>query len=93
MDRSTFWWCFVIREGKGILGMFTWRSRILLIDLPCMMGIWGQYMAFALLMLSVVIGQFLIWSFWTASIKVCVDGHPTSYCIIITLSAPLIYHL
>ena len=31
-----------------------------------------------MLMLSVVILQLMIWIFWMASFKVCVDGHPTS---------------
>ena len=47
-------------------------------------------MASALLMPSMVIGQFMIWFFWMASFKVCVDGYPTNCCNIIALSAPLI---
>ena len=31
-----------------------------MIALPCLMGIWGTYMASSVLMSSVVIGQFLI---------------------------------
>ena len=50
-------------------------------------------MASALLMSLVVIGQFLIWFFLMASLKVCVDGHPTSCCNILALSAPLISRL
>ena len=46
-------------------------------------------MASALLMSSVVIGKFLIWLFWMASFKVCVDGHPN----ILALFVPLISFL
>ena len=90
MASSTFWWCLAIRGGKGILGMVLWCSGLLMIALPCMMGIWGPYMASALLMSSVVIGKFLIWLFWMASFKVCVDGHPMSCYNILASSAPLI---
>ena len=46
--------------GKGILGMVLWYYGILLIAPTFMMGICGPYMSSALLMLSVVIGQFMI---------------------------------
>ena len=90
---STCWWCLAIRGGKGILGMVLWCYRILLIALPCMVGIWWPYMASALLMSSVVIVQFLIWFFWMDYLKVCVEGYPTSCCNILALSNPLIYFL
>ena len=36
-------WCFLDMRGeKGIFGMFLWCYEILLIALPCMMGIWGE---------------------------------------------------
>ena len=47
-------------------------------------------MASTMLISLVVIGQFLIWFFWVASLKVYVDGHPTSCYNILDLSAPLI---
>ena len=90
MARSTFWWCLTIRGGKVILGMVLWCSVILLIDLPCMVGIWGPLMASVMMMPSVVIRHFMIWFFWMDSCKICVDAHPTSCCNIIALSAPLI---
>ena len=74
MASSTFWWFLAIRGGKGILRMVLWWSGLLLIDLPVMMGIWGPYMDYALLMSLVVIGQFLIWFFCMAFLKVCVDA-------------------
>ena len=77
-----------MRGGKGILGMYLWRSGLLLIALPCMMVIWGPYKASAMLMMSVVIQQFQM---WFLSFKVCVDGYPTSFCSIVALSYPLIY--
>ena len=46
--------------GKGILGIVLWFYGLLMIDLPYMMGICGPYIASALLMLSIVIGQFLV---------------------------------
>ena len=42
-----------------IRGLF-WYSGLLLMDLPCMMGICDPYMASALFMSSMVIGHFLI---------------------------------
>ena len=39
MASSTFWWCLAIRGGKGVIVMVLWCSRLLLIALPCMMGI------------------------------------------------------
>ena len=47
----------------------------------------------AILIKSVAIVQFMIWFFWMASFKVCVDGHPTSCFNIIALSAPLVSRL
>ena len=60
MARSTLWWCLAMVGGNGILGMILWCSGILLIDFPCMMGIWGPYMASGMLILSMVIGHLLI---------------------------------
>ena len=93
MASSTFWWSLDIRGDKGILGIVLWCSGILLIALPFIMGIWGPYMASALMISSVVIGQFLIWFFWMASFKVCVDGHTTICFNIISSYTPLIYRL
>ena len=50
-------------------------------------------MASDMQMLSVVIWQLLIWFFLAASFRVCVYGHPTSFCSIIDSYTPLIYHL
>ena len=47
-------------------------------------------MSSVLLMLSAVIGKFLILFFCMASFKVCVDVHHTSCCNILASSAPLI---
>ena len=47
-------------------------------------------MASGLLMSLMVIGQFIIWLFWMDSINFFEDGHPTSFCNIIALSATLI---
>ena len=91
MAFSTFWWCLNMIGGKVILGMVLWCSGLLIISLTCMMGIWGPYMAYVMLILSVVIGKFPIRLFWTASFKVCVEGNPTSCCSIIALPATLIY--
>ena len=91
MASSTFWWCLDTRGGKGILGMVLWCYGIIMISLTFMMVIWGTYMASTLIMSSVVIRQFLIWFFWMASFKVCVDSHTTSCCNILALSDPLIY--
>ena len=93
MASSIFWWCLATRGGKVILGMVLWCSGLFLVALPCMMGIWGEYVASALLMFSVVIGKFLVRLFWTAYFRVFVDGHTTSCCSITTSSAPLIYRL
>ena len=60
MAISTFWSCLATRGGKGILVMLLFWYGILLIFLPCMMGIWGPYMDSDLLISSVVIGQLLI---------------------------------
>ena len=90
---STFCWCLAMIREKGILWMILWWSGILLISLPCMIGIWGPYMASTLLTLFVVIGQYLIWFFPTSSSKICVYRHPTSCCSILALSDPLIYCL
>ena len=76
-------------RGKGILGMFLWRSIPLLMDLPCMMGIYVPYISSALLMSYMVIGQFLV-LFSTASFSVCVDNHPTICWNNIASSATLI---
>ena len=93
MASSTCWWCLATRGGKGILVMVLWWSELFLIALPFMVGIWGPYMASSLVMSLVVIGQFLIWFFWMAYFKVCVDGHPTRCCNILDFSDPLIYRL
>ena len=87
------WWCLDMIGGKGILGVVMWCSGILLIALPCMVGIWGTYMASALLVSSVVIGNLLIRFFWEDYFKVFVDSHPTSFCSILGYSSPLIYCL
>ena len=50
-------------------------------------------MASALMISSVLIGQFLIWFIWMDYFKVFVDGHPTSFCNILASYAPLISHL
>ena len=42
--------------GKGILGIFLWLSVLLMMDLPCMVGICGPYIDSYLLILSIVIG-------------------------------------
>ena len=81
MASSILWRCLDIRGGEGILGMVLWCSGTLLIALHCMIGIWGPKMASALMVSSVVIGQFLILFFLMAYFKVCVDGHPTSFVI------------
>ena len=78
MAISKFWWYLATGGGKGVLGTVLWCSGILLIALPCNIDIWGAFMASALLISLVVIGTFLIWFFWMASFKVCVEGHPTS---------------
>ena len=93
MASSIFYWCLTTRGGKGIFGMALWCSGLLLIALPCIMGTWGPYMAYALLMSSEVIGKFMIWFFWMASFKLCVDSHPTSCCNILVSSATLISRL
>ena len=59
----TFWWCFSIGGGKGILRIVLWCSGLLLMDLSCMLGICGPYISSALFMLYIVIGKFLIWFF------------------------------
>ena len=53
-------WCFLPERVEGILGVVLWCSGLLMIDLPCIMGIWGAYVASAMLVFSVLIGQFLI---------------------------------
>ena len=60
MASSTLSWCLEMIGGKGILRMVFWCSGFFLIDLPCIMGIWGPYMAYALPKSSVVIEQLLI---------------------------------
>ena len=60
MDTSTVWRCLAMIGSKDIRWMVLWRSGILLITLPCIMGIWGPYMDSDLLIFSLVIGQFLI---------------------------------
>ena len=40
MDSFTLWWRLAMRGGKGILGVVLWHSGILLMVLPCIMGIW-----------------------------------------------------
>ena len=45
---------------KGILGVVFWCSGILMVALPCMMGIWVPYMASALLVSFVVIGKIMV---------------------------------
>ena len=49
--------------GKGILGIVLWCYGLLIMDLPCMMGICGKYIAYDMFMLSMVIQKFLIWFF------------------------------
>ena len=61
--------------------------------LPWMMGICGPYMASAQLILSMVIGQFLIWFSPLYSFSDCVDGYPTSFWSIIAASTTLISRL
>ena len=46
MASSTFWWCLAMRGGTGIIGMVLWCSGIIMIYLPCMMGIWGPIYGF-----------------------------------------------
>ena len=41
MASSTFWWCLDMRGVEGIRVMVLWCSGVLMIDLPCMMGILG----------------------------------------------------
>ena len=60
---------------------------------PWMMGICGLYMASDLIILSMLIGQFIIWFFPTASFSACFDVHTTIYWIIIATSDPLISRL
>ena len=81
---------FLCRKVLPYTRVVLWCSGIFMIALPCMMGIWGPYIASSLLMSSVVIGHLLIWFFWMAYLKVCVDVHPTICCNILALSAPLI---
>ena len=50
MASSTLWLWLAPRGGKGILGMVLWYSGLLLMALYCIMGMWGPYMASALLM-------------------------------------------
>ena len=93
VDSSTCWWCLDMRRVKGILGVVLWCYVILLIVLPCMIGILGSYMSYALLVLFLVIVQFLIWFFSTDSFKVCVDSHLKSCCSNLDPSDPLVYFL
>ena len=76
--------------GKGILGVILWCSVLFMVDFPCMIGICGLYIASYILMLSLVIGQFLILFFSTASFSVCVGVHTTSCWSILDFSAPLV---
>ena len=93
MSRSTLWWCLATRGRKGILVMVLWYSGLFMIAFPFMVGIWGPYMASALLVSFLVIGQFLIWFFWTEYFKVCVYGHTINWWIIIASSDPLFSRL
>ena len=43
MDSSTLWWFLDMRGGKDKLGMVLWWPGLLLIALPCILGIWGTY--------------------------------------------------
>ena len=79
-----------MRGGKGIVGIISWCSGILLIALPCVMVIWGSWMDYALLMLSMVIEKFLILFFLIDSFGVFVDVHPKSLCSIFASSDPCI---
>ena len=55
----TFWWCLAMGGGKGTLGIFLWWYGLILVSLPCIMGICGTYMGSAQLVSSMVIGKFL----------------------------------
>ena len=93
MASSTCLWCLSMIVGKGILGMVLWCSGILMIALPCMVVIWGPYMASAMLISSVVIVKLLIWFFLMAYFKVYVDSHRTSFCSILDFYGPSIYFM
>ena len=45
---------------KGILGIVLWFSGLLLMALPFMMNIYVPYITYDILMMSIVIGQFMI---------------------------------
>ena len=64
IDIFTLWWCLSMGGGKGIIGVVLWCYGLFMTTLPYMMGICGLYMASALLMLSMVIGKFMICLFY-----------------------------
>ena len=49
-----------MRGVKGVLGVELCCSGLVLVVFPCIVGICGPYISSALLILSMVIGQFLI---------------------------------
>ena len=57
-----------------------------------MMGICGPYISSVLLMLSMVIGQYMVLFFSAAYFGVFVDGHPTSCWGILSSFTTLISH-
>ena len=52
-----------VRGDKGILRIVLWCSGLLLMAFPCMMNICVPYITYDILMLSIVIGQFMIYFF------------------------------
>ena len=50
----------ILRGDKSILGIFLWYSGLLLMALPFMMNIYVPYITYDILMMSIVIGQFMI---------------------------------
>ena len=60
IDIFTLWLFFAMIGGKYILRIVLWCSGLLLMNLTCVMGICGPYIASALLMSSMIIGQSLI---------------------------------
>ena len=82
---------FVHKRGQG----YPWDALVVIWNPSACLALYGGHFGaidgYALMMPSVVIANILIWFFWMASFKVCIDSHPTSCYNIIASSAPLIY--
>ena len=76
--------------GKSILGVVFWCYGVLLMDLPCMMGICGTYMSSDMFMSYMVIEQFLILLVLMDYFSVCIDGHTMICWGILDLYTPLV---